>query len=48
MYETYYSSNIMSLTVCSKKKLEDQEKWVLEKFSQVQNKNVVLPDLSTP
>ena len=47
-YERWYSSNIMTLTVLSNNKGEDLEKWVREKFSQVPNKNVVVPDLGNP
>ena len=44
----YYSSNIMKLCVLGKEPLDTLEQWVEELFSPIENKNVVLPDLSQP
>lgn len=44
-HKTWYSSNIMKLTMCGKHSLEQMEKWATEYFSGIQNKNVKLPDL---
>ncbi|XP_076245093.1 insulin degrading metalloproteinase isoform X2 [Calliopsis andreniformis] len=42
-YETFYSSNLMSLCVLGKESLDELEKIVVELFSQVKNKDVDLP-----
>ena len=47
-HKTWYSSNIMKLTISGKHSLEQLEKWAVEKFSSVENKNVVVPDLGKP
>lgn len=47
-HKTWYSSNIMKLTVSGKHSLEQLEEWAVKYFSEVENKNVVLPDLSQP
>lgn len=47
-HKKWYSSNIMTLTVYSRHGLESLEAWVKSKFSAVQDKNVVLPDLGDP
>jgi insulysin len=44
-HKEWYSSNIMTLALSSNHSLEDMEKWVNEGFSEVVNKDVVLPDL---
>jgi insulysin len=38
----------MSLAVSGKHSLDDMEKWVTEKFSPVENKNVEVPNLGEP
>jgi len=47
-HKRWYSSNIMALTVSGKHSLDDLEKWVTEKFSPVENKDVVVPNLGEP
>lgn len=47
-HKKWYSANIMCLTVSSKHLLNDTEKWVTEKFSEVVNKDVEIPDLGLP
>ncbi len=47
-HKTWYSSNIMKLTVSGKHSLEQLEEWAVKYFSEVENKNVVVPDLSKP
>jgi len=47
-HKKWYSANIMKLVVSSKHPIELLEKWVREKFSDIENKNIVLPDLSLP
>ena len=47
-HETWYSANIMCLTVTSNHSLDDMEGWVRSKFGEVINKNVVLPSLVEP
>lgn len=44
-HKQWYSSNIMSLCVIGCEDVETLEKWVVEKFSPVVNKEVVVPDL---
>ena len=39
---------MMSLAVTGKHDIEQLEQWVVNKFSDVKNKNVELPDLGTP
>jgi len=38
----------MNLCICGRFQIEQLEKWVTEKFSPVENKNVVVPSLSEP
>ena len=47
-YKKWYSSNIMTLCISSKFPLATLQKWVIEKFSPIVNKNVVIPDLTVP
>jgi len=47
-HKKWYSSNIMTLVVYSKRKLDSLEKWVKTMFSSVINKNVIVPDLGNP
>ena len=47
-HRQWYSSNIMNLVLISKHSLEQLEQWVVELFSAVPNKNVIVPDLSQP
>jgi len=47
-HKTWYSSNIMKLTVLGKHTLDQMQAWAIEMFSAVPNKNVVLPDLGAP
>jgi len=47
-HKKWYSSNIMTLTVYSRHEIDKLEKWVTERFSPVENKEVVIPDLGSP
>lgn len=47
-HKKWYSSNIMTLSVYSRHEIEILEKWVTDKFSAVENKEVVVPDLGSP
>lgn len=47
-HKKWYSSNIMNLVVTGKHSIDQLEKWVIEKFSAVENKNVELPNLGLP
>ena len=47
-HKKWYSSNIMTLCVIGKFDIATMEEWITEMFTPVINKNVVLPDLSTP
>ena len=47
-HRTWYSSNIMNLVLISKHSLEQLEQWAVSLFSSVENKNVVVPDMSKP
>lgn len=47
-HKTWYSSNIMTITVISKHSLSDLEEWVTSKFSAVKNFEVKVPDLGLP
>jgi len=40
MYDKYYSANIMKLVVCGEHSLDTLEKWVIESFSDVKDKQV--------
>ncbi|XP_075160301.1 insulin degrading metalloproteinase [Haematobia irritans] len=42
-HKEWYSSNIMSLAVIGKDSLDELEKMVLQKFSEIENKNVQVP-----
>jgi len=42
-YEKYYSANLMKLVVYGVEPLENLEKWVIEMFSNVKNKDAELP-----
>ena len=42
-YETYYSANLMALAVVGKEPLDQLEKWVVDKFSAVNNNGTALP-----
>ncbi|KAI9336687.1 Metalloenzyme, LuxS/M16 peptidase-like protein [Pilaira anomala] len=42
-HETYYSANIMKLTVIGKESLDQLTEWVVEKFSNVINRNILVP-----
>ena len=44
-YDKYYSANIMKLVVYGIESLEVLEKWVVEMFSDVKNKDVIIPEL---
>lgn len=39
-YQRYYSANVMKVVVYGKESLEKLEKWVVDKFSEVPNKNL--------
>ncbi|KAJ1565819.1 Insulinase (Peptidase M16), partial [Nowakowskiella sp. JEL0078] len=43
-HDKYYSSNIMRLVVLGKEPLNVLEQWVVEKFSEVKNKNIKPPE----
>ena len=47
-HKKWYSANIMELVVTGKHTLEQLEKWVVEMFSAVENKEVVVPNLGEP
>jgi len=47
-HKTWYSSNIMNLCICGKFEIQQLEQWVVEKFSPVVNKEVVVPSFSEP
>ena len=47
-HEEWYSSNIMKLTVSGRHDIDELEKWVVEKFSPIEDKQVELPDLGKP
>jgi insulysin len=47
-HKKWYSANIMTLTVQGKEDVETLEKWVRESFSEIENKNVVLPNFGEP
>lgn len=47
-HRKWYSSNIMNLVLYGKHSLEKLEEWAVTKFSGIENKNVVVPDLSLP
>ncbi|KAI8981618.1 Metalloenzyme, LuxS/M16 peptidase-like protein [Mycotypha africana] len=42
-HDKYYSANIMKLAVIGRESLEQLTKWVVEKFSNVANKNIPIP-----
>ncbi|KAI9282259.1 Metalloenzyme, LuxS/M16 peptidase-like protein [Sporodiniella umbellata] len=42
-HDTYYSANIMKLVVVGRESLDQLTKWVVEMFSSVPNKNIVVP-----
>ena len=42
-HETWYSANLMKLVVLGKEPLDQLEKWVVDKFSAVINKDVKAP-----
>jgi insulysin len=43
-YEQHYSANLMKLVVLGRESLDQLQKWVIEKFSQVPDKNLAPPD----
>jgi insulysin len=47
-HRKWYSSNIMKLCILSNKNIEDMEKLVNELFTEVPNKDVVVPNLGDP
>ena len=47
-HKKWYSANIMSLGISGKFDLATLEKWAVDKFSAVENKDVQLPDLGVP
>ena len=47
-HKKYYSANIMTLTVQGKEDMATLEKWVKESFSDIENKDVELPNLGVP
>lgn len=42
-HDTYYSANIMKLTVIGRESLDQLTEWVVEKFASVTNKNIPVP-----
>lgn len=44
-HKQWYSSNIMTLALTSKHSLDEMEAWVKDGFSNVENKEVVVPNL---
>lgn len=47
-HKTWYSSNIMKLTVSGKHSLQQLEEWATKMFSEVENKDIVVPYLGAP
>ena len=47
-HKTWYSANIMNLVIYGKHSLTQLEEWATTLFSGVENKNVIVPDLSKP
>jgi|TARA_B110000285_G_C15121781_1_gene617638 insulysin len=47
-HKKWYSSNIMTMTVSGRHDLDQLEAWVKDKFSPIENKEVVLPNLGDP
>ena len=47
-HKTWYSANIMKLTVSGKHTLDQLEQWAISLFSKVENKDVVVPYLGNP
>ena len=47
-HKTWYSSNIMTLAVTSNSSIQEMEVIVNELFMTIENKNVVIPELSGP
>jgi len=47
-YEQYYSSNIMALAVLGAQSPDQLEAWVVERFSQIPNKNIEVPVFDRP
>ena len=47
-HQKWYSSNIMNLVVYSNKSIEDIETQVKELFSEVENKNIIVPSFTEP
>jgi len=47
-HKTWYSSNIMRLVITGKHSIEQLEKWAVDLFSSVGNKEVVVPNLGEP
>ncbi|KAK0078471.1 hypothetical protein PV325_002451, partial [Microctonus aethiopoides] len=43
-HNTWYSSNIMALSVLGKEKLDDLEAMVIKMFAEIKNKNVAIPE----
>jgi insulysin len=47
-HKTWYSANIMHLCILSNHSIADMQKWVQEKFSEIKNFNVEVPNLGDP
>ena len=47
-YQQYYSANLMTLVVIGRESLPELEQWVVDKFSAVNNSEVVLEDIKQP
>jgi len=47
-HKNWYSSNIMNLVLYGKHSLEQLEEWAVSLFKGVENKDVIVPDLSKP
>lgn len=44
-HKKWYSANIMKLCISGKHSIEQLEKWAIQMFSAVENKDVEVPDL---
>ena len=47
-HKKWYSSNIMTLSILGKFQISQMEQMVMDKFSSVVNKQIVMPDVSVP
>jgi insulysin len=47
-HSKYYSANIMKVCMLGKESIETLEKWAIEYFGGVTNKDIVLPNMAEP